>query len=102
MYVGGIKDFDQALNDPHIKVFDFVGCIRDFYVNGDQILAENMLGSSGALDHCPHSAYCASNPCQNSGKCVDTWFDYYCECTEGYSGRNCDKGKSTPTKTNLV
>lgn len=95
MYVGGVKDFDQVLNDPrqHIKVFDFVGCIRDFYDNGNQVVAEEAIESSGALDHCPHMDYCTSSPCQNGGICVDTWFDYYCQCTDGYSGRNCQKGK---------
>ncbi|XP_031558160.1 protocadherin Fat 4-like [Actinia tenebrosa] len=93
LYVGGVKDFDQALNDPrqHTRVFDFVGCIRDFYVNGNQIVAEKAIESSGALDHCPHVDYCSSSPCQNDGICVDTWFDYYCQCTDGYSGRNCQK-----------
>ena len=73
-------------------MYDFVGCIRDFFVNGDQLLYKDSIGSSGALDHCPHNDFCTKNPCKNKGKCKDTWFGYYCECDDGYSGRNCEKG----------
>ena len=38
---------------------------------------------------------CSSNPCRN-GSCSQSDDGYTCNCTTGYSGRNCDKGK-TPT-----
>ena len=34
---------------------------------------------------------CASNPCQH-GSCHDKISTYICECNDGYSGINCDKG----------
>ncbi|XP_048580138.1 uncharacterized protein LOC5520382 [Nematostella vectensis] len=34
---------------------------------------------------------CTSFPCQNSGKCTPTDSDYYCTCTSGFNGTNCEK-----------
>ena len=36
---------------------------------------------------------CASQPCQNGGECVDTFFGYVCSCTQGYTGKHCERGK---------
>lgn len=37
---------------------------------------------------------CASNPCQNSGTCIDHANGYSCSCVPGYIGINCEKGKT--------
>jgi len=76
----------------HVEVYDFVGCVRDFYVNGDQLAYTDVIESSGTLDHCPHKDSCGNSPCDNNGRCKDTWFGYYCECTDGFSGNNCEIG----------
>ena len=31
---------------------------------------------------------CADQPCQN-GTCIDAVNDYACNCTAGYTGKNC-------------
>ena len=36
---------------------------------------------------------CSSNPCQNSGTCVDTIADYQCTCLNGFTGKNCENGE---------
>ena len=36
------------------------------------------------------SEYCAGNPCQNGGVCMDGTNNYICKCINGYSGTNCD------------
>ena len=33
---------------------------------------------------------CASNPCQNNGKCSNHGPNYYCDCPSGYGGNNCE------------
>lgn len=33
---------------------------------------------------------CASDPCQNSGTCIDGIADYACDCTPLFTGKNCD------------
>ena len=33
---------------------------------------------------------CASAPCRNGGTCVDGIDTYFCRCTEGFGGRNCE------------
>ena len=35
---------------------------------------------------------CASDPCQNSGTCIDGAFSFHCEC-ELFTGDSCQDGK---------
>jgi len=37
---------------------------------------------------------CSSNPCRN-GSCSQSEEGYTCNCTVGFSGRDCDKGNTT-------
>ena len=32
---------------------------------------------------------CDPNPCMNGGVCEDLINDYICQCSSGYTGRNC-------------
>ena len=36
---------------------------------------------------------CASNPCLNGAQCINLQTIYNCQCTSGFSGRNCEIGK---------
>ena len=38
--------------------------------------------------------FCQSLPCQNGATCHSQWDDYWCECSRGYTGKNCE----TPCK----
>ncbi|KAL3854733.1 hypothetical protein ACJMK2_013983 [Sinanodonta woodiana] len=33
---------------------------------------------------------CAQNPCQNKGKCHAIGAEYYCDCPQGFAGKNCE------------
>ena len=35
---------------------------------------------------------CASDPCQNGGRCVDLMNGYRCVCVDDYNGINCERG----------
>ena len=35
-------------------------------------------------------------PCQNGARCIDMENDYKCECTEGFTGANCEEGELHP------
>ncbi|XP_078377795.1 uncharacterized protein LOC144660948 [Oculina patagonica] len=40
---------------------------------------------------------CTNNPCQNAGTCTVTGDDSYsCQCSEGYYGNSCEKGRPCP------
>ena len=37
---------------------------------------------------------CTDQPCQNGATCIDAVNDYTCNCVDGYTGKNCNIGKS--------
>ena len=41
---------------------------------------------------------CASSPCQNGARCNDLVNDFACNCTPGYTGKNCSEGKCGPQR----
>lgn len=94
LFIGGIKDFDRSLDHPgkHIQADDFIGCMRNVFINGKKLDPASAAESAGIIDNCPRLGQCALETCKNGGKCVDYWFDYVCECVDGFSGRNCEQG----------
>ena len=45
------------------------------------------------------------NPCQNGGQCVNAPGSYDCDCSQGYSGLNCQTGRIkilTPVQSQLI
>ena len=49
------------------------------------------------LKHIPHFIDiddCKNNSCKNDATCIDGVNDYTCECATGYSGDNCEIGRS--------
>ena len=37
---------------------------------------------------------CGSSPCQNGGTCTDLVDGYTCTCSAGYTGSDCETGKT--------
>ncbi|XP_069126820.1 uncharacterized protein [Argopecten irradians] len=46
--------------------------------------------------------FCDQDPCKNNGMCTDTDEGYSCQCTNGFSGRNCENIVTTPPTTILT
>jgi hypothetical protein len=37
---------------------------------------------------------CTKNPCKNDAQCINGYKDAYkCNCSDGYSGKNCEIGE---------
>ncbi|XP_021945063.1 neurexin-1 [Folsomia candida] len=78
----------------------FVGCMRGLVVGeqmvdlGGVALVQD-LGSVRGGCHVGSAGYCASNPCQNSGRCRDGWGRFICECGGSFHGVVCQR-ESTP------
>ena len=45
---------------------------------------------------------CASNPCENNETCIDLVANYICNCTQGYTGKNCSIGKDRLSKLSTL
>uniref|UniRef100_A0A915BQK8 Delta-like protein n=1 Tax=Parascaris univalens TaxID=6257 RepID=A0A915BQK8_PARUN len=66
------------------------GCKHGYCVRANECICEKNWGGTFCdrdLDYCYHNS-----PCQNGGKCSSGGFQnyYYCNCTLGFTGRNCE------------
>ncbi|CAB3400271.1 unnamed protein product [Caenorhabditis bovis] len=78
----------------------FKGFLQDIQLNGKSIIIQktnqaiDSIGSVESTSNIMRGAVsdpiCRDSLCKN-GQCVETFNDYYCECSEGFTGTNCDK-----------
>ncbi|XP_066264147.1 uncharacterized protein [Branchiostoma lanceolatum] len=54
-----------------------------------QTCSVGMTSNAGATS-CYEINECASNPCHNGAHCENRMNSYYCQCTAGYKGTNCE------------
>ncbi|CAF2465481.1 unnamed protein product [Rotaria sp. Silwood2] len=47
--------------------------------------------------HCGIADACYRSPCQNGGTCLNVQDDYWCKCTSGYYGTNCQTKFNSPS-----
>uniref|UniRef100_A0A8C5P425 FAT atypical cadherin 4 n=1 Tax=Jaculus jaculus TaxID=51337 RepID=A0A8C5P425_JACJA len=101
--VGGIRSLDPILQRRgQVESHDFVGCIMEFAVNGRPLEPSQALAAQGILDQCPRlEGTCTRNPCQHGGTCVDFWSWQQCHCTEGLTGKYCEKSVTPDTALSL-
>ncbi|CAH6789163.1 Fat4 [Phodopus roborovskii] len=101
--VGGIRSLEPILQRRgQVESHDFVGCVMEFAVNGRPLEPSQSLAAQGILDQCPRlEGTCARNPCQHGGTCVDFWSWQQCQCTEGLTGKYCEKSVTPDTALSL-
>ncbi|XP_046687748.1 neurexin-3-like isoform X2 [Homalodisca vitripennis] len=103
MYIGGLGPttlpLPPALWSAVLNI-GYVGCIRDFAVNGKALdIAEyaRQQDSSSIQPAC-HSlgTQCDSQPCMNSGLCSEGWNRFICDCSAtNFAGPTCGKEATT-------
>ena len=64
--MGGIKDFEQAVNHTgkHIQTDDFLGCMRNVFINGKELELSSSTDSAGIRDRCPRLGQCLAGQCK--------------------------------------
>ncbi|CAL8121926.1 unnamed protein product [Orchesella dallaii] len=89
LYIGGLP----APNGPtQIQTHDFVGCIKNVYINHKFLDLNNYVMEHGTASGCPEKkTFCATHPCKNGGKCSDGWGTYYCQCPDGFGQKDCSE-----------
>uniref|UniRef100_A0A0A9W8L0 Protein crumbs homolog 2 n=2 Tax=Lygus hesperus TaxID=30085 RepID=A0A0A9W8L0_LYGHE len=54
-------------------------------------IGEAVFDTSLVLEGVVSDDACNSQPCAHGGTCVVTWNDYYCQCTVGHKGKQCQE-----------
>ncbi|XP_078719353.1 protocadherin Fat 4 [Lampetra fluviatilis] len=81
---------------------DFVGCVREFSINGAPLQPSQALAASGVLDTCPRlEGACRARPCLSGATCLDMWSSQLCVCPDGFTGDLCEKRISEDTALGL-
>uniref|UniRef100_A0A3P8QUC0 Heparan sulfate proteoglycan 2 n=1 Tax=Astatotilapia calliptera TaxID=8154 RepID=A0A3P8QUC0_ASTCA len=91
LYVGGYPNYTLLTKTAGIKT-GFVGCIRQLFIQGEEIIFKDLDRSSTGVTNCPT---CEDKPCQNGGMCEDSEASLYkCSCPRGFTGSNCQHHSS--------
>uniref|UniRef100_A0A669AYK6 Heparan sulfate proteoglycan 2 n=1 Tax=Oreochromis niloticus TaxID=8128 RepID=A0A669AYK6_ORENI len=91
LYVGGYPNYTLLAKTAGIKT-GFVGCIRQLFIQGEEIIFKDLDRSSTGVTNCPT---CEDKPCQNGGMCEDSEASLYkCSCPRGFTGSNCQHHSS--------
>ncbi len=69
---------------------DFIGCMRDIRVNGQQLVPAHLTQSSANVQlGCSRVEQCAGSPCSAQGVCMDKWSTFECMCSRPYLPPDC-------------
>ncbi|XP_064636324.1 cadherin-related tumor suppressor-like [Lineus longissimus] len=90
--IGGVRNLQMILNHMHqVETYDFVGCIRNITIDGNDLLAATPLATNFTTSTCPRSkqGVCKNDTCGEKGKCKDVWGTARCECPAGKMPPDC-------------
>ncbi|XP_060595827.1 fibropellin-1-like isoform X1 [Ruditapes philippinarum] len=106
-YVGVSEIFDASVKD-----YDNYTWMSNLFCNGNETALTDCSYTKGGYFYdkiavkCEDTDQCQSNPCLNNGTCVDGDRSYTCNCTERWSGINCeidtDQCQSNPCLKNGI
>uniref|UniRef100_A0A669P1K7 Cadherin EGF LAG seven-pass G-type receptor 3 n=1 Tax=Phasianus colchicus TaxID=9054 RepID=A0A669P1K7_PHACC len=87
LLLGGVPNLPENFPVSHR---DFVGCMRDLYIDNKRIDLASYIANNGTIAgcHAKHS-FCDSSPCKNGGTCSVSWGTYSCLCPVGFGGKDC-------------
>ena len=88
MFIGGLPSVGATYRIPRT---DFIGCIRNIYIDHNLLDLYNPLKQNSTRPGCPViGKFCSSNPCANGGKCYDGIGGFKCVCQDGFVGKKCE------------
>ena len=83
--------------------WDYVGCIRNLYVDHVFFDLSNPLKQNASQVGCPVKRnYCTKSTCANGGVCVSLIGGFKCECKDGFIGKYCRTGEYHTSRGNVV
>ncbi|XP_078595188.1 cadherin EGF LAG seven-pass G-type receptor 2-like isoform X2 [Branchiostoma floridae x Branchiostoma japonicum] len=96
MIMGGLPSLEEQFP---VKNRDYVGCIKDFYIDNKFVDLASYMSNNGTTAGCPErQQFCTSNPCRNGGTCENDWDRFYCSCPTGYGGPTCNRQMRAPKR----
>uniref|UniRef100_A0A673FM18 Crumbs cell polarity complex component 2b n=1 Tax=Sinocyclocheilus rhinocerous TaxID=307959 RepID=A0A673FM18_9TELE len=88
LYLGGVPQ--EYLNRTTSRT-GFVGCFEDLLVDSQPVLPQSFGPQPDVQMGCEKSDWCGPDPCSESGRCVDLWSDYRCDCRRPFHGHSCSE-----------
>ena len=91
LYIGGVPFYSQTVQEASQQTMGYLGCIRDFQVQGMRVDIISGAVSGVSISECPEPV-CSYISCQNGGTCFETGtsLGFQCECLFGYTGQFCE------------
>ncbi|XP_053377924.1 cadherin EGF LAG seven-pass G-type receptor 1-like isoform X2 [Mercenaria mercenaria] len=96
LQIGGLPTLPSNFQ---VKNKDYVGCMREFYVDGKLLDFNKSVANNGTEPGCKAKHdHCKRAPCQHGGTCLDGWETYVCICPDNWGGKDCGNMIDPPRK----